>query len=178
LPVNLVPFDPNTHYENSIYADTNLLCYSRDRLSLKYQDACRILGNLINQNVVIYISNLVIDEMWWAFLRKWYLQTTGNELYVRDIKADPTILSRFSSLFRTLTRKTLRLPNIRFLSSQPSPIVIINEALNLLATEEIAPRDCFHLAYAMGHGVVGFVTSDSDFDNLELPHYNLTIYKY
>jgi len=50
--------------------------------------------------------------------------------------------------------------------------------LAYLAAHNLTPRDSFHLALADLSGARGFITSDSDFDNLAVPDVNLVVYKY
>jgi len=178
VPVNLVNFDQSTHYVNTVYADANFVWFIRDRLASKYTTAATILGNLIVQRIQIFISCLVIDELWYSLIRGWYRRFEGKRLSTQDIKTDPSILSRYSYHIGRNTLKVLKIPNLEILPRQQSPRGIIDQAMNIYASENLMPRDSFHLAYVMAHGIKGFITSDPDFDNLQLPTYDLTIYKY
>jgi len=178
LPVNLVTFNQGIHFVNSVYVDANLICYARNRLSQKYRVASQVLGELIVQKVTIFISHLVLDEIWWALLRVWYRGATGNNLYPTTVKSNPGILNSFAPLIRRNTLKTVRLPNVFILPTVLDSIQIILAATDIFSTEGLMPRDCFHLAFVKSHNIMGFVTSDTDFDHLTLPNYNLTVYKY
>jgi len=177
LPVSLVDFSSNTDYVDSVYADANLFCYARTRNSPYYTKAAKILGSLIIQDVPLYISHLVIDEVWWAFLRAWYRSSTGSNLTAQICKRNPSIFKRFSNLLERNTDKILNFPNLNMVSSE-RPKDVIQNAKRLYLSENLMPRDSFHLAFAITNGIRGFITSDRDFDNLTLPNYNLTIYKY
>ncbi len=177
MPVTLVNCDNTTHYVYPVYADANFICYSRDRHSLKYPSSRIILANLIIQQVPIFISDLVVDEVWWAFIRGWYRKTTGNNLHSHMVKDDPSILARFYVLIERNTRKIFNIPRLMMVP-QEIPGDITNMALNIFRTENLMPRDCFHLAYAITHEMQGFITSDQDFDNLLLPDYHITLYKF
>lgn len=178
MPINLVNFNQDIAFTNTVYADANLLWFARDRLSSKYPTAAIILGNLIVQQIRIFISNLVIDEIWWALLRGWYRQYKGTRLTARLAKDNPSILPRFSELIRRNTRKILRIPNMVVLPRREDPVTIIQTAVDIYNSQGLMPRDCFHLAYVMTHGISGFITSNGDFDTLNLPNYNLTVYKF
>lgn len=178
MPVSLTNITPNTTFTNSLYADANLFCFARNRLSPKYNQARRILAALIIQGVNIFISNLVIDEMWWALLRVWHRNVTGTNLYPNDYRDNNSILNPYRNLIQRNTDKTLRLPNVSVLPVQQTTINVINEANNLFQTENLMPRDCFHLAFAVVSNASGFITSDNSFDNLLLPNYQLTVFKY
>ena len=51
-------------------------------------------------------------------------------------------------------------------------------ALEHLVQHWLPPRDAFHLALVRLSGAQGFITADDDFDHLQIPLLNLTIYKY
>jgi predicted nucleic acid-binding protein len=99
------------------------------------------------------------------------------------MKKNPTAfkacVQKYSDYYKRLTQKILDFPNTFFLPyNLITSDIIIKQALDVFLTERISPRDSFHLSYALCHGISGFITSDSDFDNLSLPHHNITIYKY
>ena len=93
-------------------------------------------------------------------------------------KNDPSILSRYFSLIKRNTEKLLRFPNITILPTKQPSVSIIQEAIDIYGSENLMPRDCFHLAFAKSHNITGFITSDHDFNNLTLPDYDLTVYMY
>jgi len=178
LTINYVNISQGISYSNPIYGDANLFCYSRNRLSPKYEIARIILADLIIQKVSLCISNLVVDEMWWALLRVWHRNNTKKKLTPTKAKNDPSILSRYFSLIKRNTEKLLRFPNITILPTKQPSVSIIQEAIDIYGSENLMPRDCFHLAFAKSHNITGFITSDHDFNNLTLPDYDLTVYMY
>ena len=178
MPVSLLNVSKDTVYTETVYADANLFIFSRDSLSSNYQVAASALGDLISQNVGIFISNLVIDEMWWGLLRVGYRKDTGNTLYGHTIKNNPLILRTYSSLIERATDETLSIPNIQLLPQNQVPTTVLQEAKSIYMDETLAPRDCFHLALVKIHNIGGFITSDSDFDNLSFDNYDLAVYKY
>lgn len=178
MPVSLVNITPTTIYPNSVYLDANLLCYARNRLSPFYQTAVNILGDLVVQKVNIFLSNLVIDEFWWALLRVFHTNTTSLNLYPSDFKSNRSILNPYKYLIDRATQKVLRIPKVNILPTHHAANTVIQTANRLLMTEELMPRDVFHLAFTIAGNIPGFVTSDSDFDNLNLNQYNLTVFKY
>ena len=175
MATTTVNFSPNTQYTNSVYIDSNLLVYSRNRISTKYREAVALLGNLITQNVTLYISNLVIDEVWYALLMGWHRARTGQNL---NFKRNPAIIQIYKYLIERATDKFLNLPNIQIVSSPANKKQFIQNVREYLFSENLAPRDGFHLALTIENNISGFVTSDSDFDLLSLPNHNLTVYKY
>lgn len=177
MPVTIVNFNHGNLFVNSVYADANLLCYARNRLSPYYKTATTIIGDLIVQKVPLFVSHLVIDEVWWAFLRAWYRYRTGTVLTSQKYKNNPSILGRFSKLLERNTNKILSLPNVK-MASAAQPLDVVQIARDIFTSESLMPRDCFHLAFVMANNIEGFVTSDRDFDNLNLPNYPLTVYRY
>ncbi len=161
-----------------MYLDANVLCFARDRASQKYQTARVIIGELLIQQVNIFKSDLVLDEVGWALLKGWYKADTGNELYPRSIKNDHTILPRYYRKLKLNTTKILRTPNLKILPSNGLSKNRITTTLNFLTSNNnLMPRDAFHLAFASLYNIEGFITSERDFDNLNSP-LNLTLYKY
>ncbi len=178
MAVTSVNINQNTTYANSVYLDANLLCYARNRLSPNYRLAVSILGSLVVQRVNIFISNLVIDEMWWASLRAFHRNHTGLLLKPRQFKSNPSILNPYKNLIYRITEKVLRLPQVHVLPVHKTSVNVIQVANRLFKAENLMPRDCFHLAFIVANNIRGLITSDSDFDNLNLNQYNLTVFKY
>jgi len=180
LPISKVTFQKGIGitFVGSVYLDSNVLSYARDRKSQKYQEASTIIGELLAQQVNIFISDLVIDEVWWTLLRAWYKADTRNKLRADKIKKDPTILPRYYVGLIDNTNKIFNLPHLNILPFSSLPKDRIIRALDLITSyNNLMPRDSFHLALVNLYNVEGFVTSDNDFDNLSIP-FNLMLYKY
>jgi len=178
LPINLVNFSPGTQYTNSVYLDSNLLIYCRNRNSSKYREAVTVLGNLIRQQVNLCVSNLVIDELWCVLLRGWHRAHTGNNLTVGRFKRNPAIIQNYKYLIERTTDKILHLPNIQIVASPVNKQKFVKKVMTTLFSENLTPRDGFHLGHTIANNIQGFVTSDGDFDSLNLQGYNLTVFKY
>jgi len=178
LPIDIVSYSEDTHYLNSVYVDSNLIINCRNRKADKYNEAVMLLGSLICQNINLYISNLVIDEVWWILLRAWYQQRTGRKLNQKILKQNPSIVQYYSSLLEVVTTKILRFPNIYIVENIQNGKDFIHDVLSIFVVEQLGPRDSFHLGLTIAHNIQGFATCDEDFDNLNLPNYNLTVYKY
>ncbi len=121
---------------------------------------------------------LVIDEVWWALLRVHYNNTTNSKLTSNKFKTNRSILNPYKYYIDRLTQKVLKIPQVNILPTPHIANTVIQTANRLFITEELMPRDCFHLAFVVENNISGFITSDSDFDNLNLNHYNLTVFKY
>jgi predicted nucleic acid-binding protein len=178
LPVTIIHFTPgSTTLPPSVYIDSNIIVYARNRSAPQYAIASQLLGELIVQGSNIYVSNLVLDEVWCTFLRLWHRARTGNRLNPNLIKQNPTILSTYTPHLILLNRKLLRIPNINFLRSTTPHTNLISLAMNLIDQEHILPRDSFHLALSLSNNIDGFITNDHDFDHLSIPGHNLTLVK-
>lgn len=178
MPINVVNFQQGLHFVNSVYLDSNVLGFARDRKSQKYHAARIIIGELLAQRINIFVSDLVIDEVWWTLLGSWYKADTQGKLTKEKIRNDPTILPKYYRRLKLNTTKILGLPNLIILPFRNLPRDRIIEALNFFTSHNnLMPRDSFHLALAELYNIDGFITSDSDFNNLNIP-FNLILYKY
>jgi len=178
LPVTVVNFSPTTDFVDTVYVDTNLIINARNRASTTYKQAASLFGYLISQGTNLFISSLVIDEIWWSTLRILYRNFTGTDLNHYYLKRHPAIIGRYSPLIKKTTTKVLRLPNVQMVGYDPNNVGFINNTLDIFTSEQLAPRDSFHLGLTMACNIQGFATGDGDFDNLTLPGYDLTVYKY
>jgi len=162
-----------------VYLDANVLISRFFRNHAKYAAAMHILFELFAQQVEICISTLVIDEVWWGLLGEWYFADTNTKITTKKIRNNPDILGRYHNRFQDITSNMLSWLNIKLLPTDSiNAKETVERALDFLTQENIQPRDSFHLALATLSNVTGFVTSDSDFDNIVLPEADLTIYKY
>lgn len=178
MPISVIQFHRGISLVNSIYLDSNVLIFARDRKSVKYRQASTILGELFSQNVQIYISDLVVDEFWYNLLGAWYKNDTGNALQPHLIKQDPSILPSYYRKFKINTTKIFKFPNLNIVPLNSISTTRIQRALELLTSNNnLLPRDTFHLTLVNLYNIEGFITSDSDFDSINIP-FNFTLYKY
>lgn len=178
MPVHIVNYGRSTLFKSSIYLDTNLLICAINQTSHKYTQAASLLGDLFAQNITLSITHLVIDEYLWALLRAHYRNDTGSPLDPQLLKQNPTIISKYYHIISTPLITLLGKSNLSIVSDNGLTRDITDEALKLMKNELLMPRDAFHLAFIIKLNIPGVVTSDPDFDNLKIPYYNLTIYKY
>lgn len=178
MPINIVNYLPGTTFVNSVYLDANLLVSARDRRSQRYNSATRLLGDLFSDGVNLFITNLVIDEYIWALLRAYYRRDNNNILYSHTIKANPQILLQYHWRIASGVRKILNFPRLTVASNLVPSREIIVKSINLMRTQLLSPRDAFHLAFIIKLNIGGIVTSDGDFENLNIRCKKLTIYKY
>jgi len=69
MPATLIQVDANTSFPSSIYIDSNLIIYATDRLSPVYPEAASIIAELISQRTKVFLSSLVLDEVWYILTK-------------------------------------------------------------------------------------------------------------
>ena len=178
MPSTVVHYGPGIHFVNRIYLDANFLAAARDRSSLKYLAASQLLADLLSSQKILFVSNLVIDELCWALLRAYYRRDYNRILSPQMVKRDPTIISQYHNGLASLIVSILSFQGLVVASDQVSPREIVEEAISLMGSELLMPRDSFHLAFITKLAIEGLVTEDRDFDNVNIPSRNLTIYKF
>lgn len=177
MPVTIVNYGSGIQFVNSVYLDSNLLIYARDKNSIKYRIASLVLADLFSSRSNLFITNLVIDECVWTFLRAYYRIDTGKELKAKIIKNNPSIISKYHWRIASNVKKIINLPRLTIGSNLVPSENIIKKAMNLMKTQLLMPRDAFHLSFIINLNLQGVVTSNGDFDNLNLRK-NLIVYKY
>jgi len=179
MPIQVVTYTSGTTIVSLVYFVLNLLFYSLFTKRVNFLKARNLLSELFAQQVEIFISILMVDEVWWGLLGEWYYADTTTRITTKKIKNNPSILSTYHHRFQGITSNMLSWANTTFL---PTDTIrarsTIQCALSFLTQESVRPRDSFHLALATLSNAAGFITSDSDFDNITLSGKNLTIYKY
>ena len=179
MPVYIENYTRGMTINSPVYLDANFTISCHLSSHPKYIPATSLLFDLFAQQAEIYISTLTVDEMWWGLLCGWHDAATNTKITARKIKSNPSILNNYHALLQNVTSGILNWTNTTFL---PTNVInasnTIQHALDFLTQQNIQPRDSFHLALATLSNAAGFVTSDSDFDNITLPKTNLTRYKY
>lgn len=177
MPLVVTQFAPRVavSFPPRAYLDTNFIVTARDAAAFKYQAASACLGELIVQNVQLNLSALVFDELWWAYLRKSFNLLTGSDLTPQKYKASPAIIRPHWQPVQVVMGIIRGWGGFNEL---PTPPGVVDLAEALMDTNNLLPRDAFHLALVLHHGIESFVTLDSDFDNVQLPAgANLTLIK-
>jgi predicted nucleic acid-binding protein len=178
MPATIVDYSSGIQFVSSVYLDSNLLIYARDRGSIKYRIASLVLADLFSSRTNLFITNLVIDECAWAFLRAYYrIDNSGQILKPSIIKKNPYIIAKYHWRIASNIKKILNLPRLTIGSNLVPSENIIKQAINLMKTQLLMPRDAFHLSFIINLNLQGVVTSNGDFDNLNLRK-NLIVYKY
>ncbi len=96
---------------------------------------------MANGRIRACTSTLTWDEVVWVVRRVFDVETAGRQ-----------------------GRMLLELPNLTMISVDRS---ILSGAQDLVNRYGLKPRDCIHASSAQKAGAVGFVSYDSDFDNIK-----------
>jgi|GEM_PF-6206190 len=163
MPANLIQVDANTSFPFSVYIDSNLILYATDRLSPVYPEAASIVAELIGQKTKVFLSSLVVDEVWYKLTKSTTAANRGFGLTKED--AIQTVESYLNLGFE--------------------PAGMDSKSLTDLATEifRLTPgfkaRDSFHLACAIFNKIEGFITSDNGIaKRYTMLNFPISIYKY
>lgn len=179
MPSNVVNYTHGTPLSNNVYLDANFLIHAWNLQSPKYTPARDLLADLLASRSNLFITNLVIDEICWTLLRVYYKRDNrGQSLDAQTFKHNHSIIQKYHPDMSSEINKILQFQRLTMASGLVDSKEIIREAMNLMLSEWLLPRDAFHLAFIIKLNIEGFITADSDFDNLNLPRNNLTIYKY
>jgi len=177
VPVTLINYVAGMQFVDSVYLDSNLLVYARDRGSIKYRIASLLLADLFTNRTNLIITDLVIDEIAWAFLKVYYRMDNRKELKYSILKKNPYIIGKYHWRISSNIKKILNFPRLTIASDLVPSMNIVKKAINLMKTQLLMPRDAFHLAFIINLNLGGIITSNGDFDNLNMRK-NLIVYKY
>ena len=178
MPITVMNYGVGISFVNSVYLDANLLVSARDRKSQRYKSAASLLADLFSQKVNLFITNLVIDEYIWAILRAYYRIDNGKDLRPRTIKDHPQIITKYHWRIAAGIKKIMNFQRLTLASNLIPSREIIEKAISLMRSQLLMPRDAFHLAFIIKLNIDGIVTSDGDFDSINIRGKNLTIYKF
>lgn len=130
------------------YLDANFLVFLQDSSSAFYPQAAKILQNLIDEKIVLFVSSLVLDEFLMGSLR---LSGKG----IKDMKSN----------LRLGLKSIFKLPNFN-LTTLPSDPEKHLKVINLMAKWHLKPRDAYHLFIMLENRIKYLATFDHDFDSV------------
>jgi len=140
MSVMVVHFTPGMKLPESLYVDSNVLVAFIDRHHPHHSQAGRLLIEAMTVGSNIYISTLVLDEVWYVLMRCWHKQELGINL---DSKKKEHI-QWYGTGVEPLTHDMLRLLKATLLPLPGQNASSIMEcALRFLVEEHLGPRDCY-----------------------------------
>jgi predicted nucleic acid-binding protein len=153
---------------DSVYLDASLLVDARASSARHHRPAAIVFGELLRGaalgRVRLYISPLVVDELWWALARVLYEDAHGRGAFARltDKASKTAVFSTYAADLAASTSLLTQQSLISVVDVRPADIRV---ALGYVtrAADNLRPRDAFHLAIIDRLGIAGIVSSDRDF---------------
>lgn len=128
------------------YLDSNVLMYWQNDAAPQHKEALRIIERLEKDEIIPYVSPLVIDE---------YIHTMMVEARV----------NKFRNLYEVAKKALndlLALPLLAIITA-PTDVPSQKQMLMLMETYSLRPRDAYHLLTMLANDIDGFATFDTDF---------------
>jgi predicted nucleic acid-binding protein len=132
------PLFPDLVLPESLYLDSNVLIAFFDKNHQSHLNASQLLLETKASNVNIYISSLVLDEVWYVLMRSWQRQ----ELDINFNSKNKAHLQLYGTCLERITNDILKLLQAQLLPLETQKSSdIVKFALKLLVEEHLAPRD-------------------------------------
>lgn len=109
------------------------------------------------------MSNLGLDEIWYALLKIMVMRDFGREGWLDALNKDKDIVKRYMADIEEITHELLEIPNLVLVE-----VTIENSlnALNIMKEHGLFPRDAIHASAAISSGVGTIITTDPDFTKI------------
>ncbi len=131
-------------------------------------NAKRLMTKLVSRKVNIYISLLILSEMWFVLTRNLYelVQGKGTWRYVED---KGTIFEQFSSDLVIYTRKLFNIPRLKLIPIKDHKRIAEN-ALDNIKNYSLYPNDALHISTTQSENISCIVTNDRHFRQIHVPN--------
>lgn len=131
---------------------------------VKYHSACAgFVERLEEGNILSIVSNLALDEVWYALLRVNLINDFEREWH-NKLRNEPEIINKYVPLLRRTTADILMLSTVIVVEI---PTEATLKALEAIERYYLLPRDAIHLSSALSLGVHNIVTTDPDFNRVD-----------
>jgi predicted nucleic acid-binding protein len=157
MPANIFNFD--AELPEVIYWDSSFIVnFCVD--GVKYHSACaEFVKRLEEENILSIVSNLALDEVWYALLRVNLINDFEQEWHEK-LRNEPEIINKYVPILRRATADILMLSNVIVVEI---PTEATLKALDFIERYHLLPRDAIHLSTALSLGVHNIVTTNPDF---------------
>lgn len=161
MPANILKFD--AALPEVIYWDSSFIVnFCVD--GVKHHSACAgFVKRLGEGNILSIVSNLALDEVWYALLRVNLINDFGQEWH-KMLRKEPEIINKYVPILRRATADILMLSNVIVVEI---PTEATLKALDFIERYHFLPRDAIHLSTALSLGVHNIVTTDPDFNRVD-----------
>lgn len=130
----------------------------------KYHEQCsKFIRRLHKENVPLMISNLTLDEVWYALIKVSLIKNFGDKWYVK-LYAEPHIIQEHVPLIRQVMWDISLQQNMILVEVKTEMTL---HAIDFIEKYSLLPRDAIHLSTMLGLGVKNIITTDVDFARAE-----------
>ncbi len=131
------------------YLDANILLYYSIASSQQHPSTLELVEKLLNNEVELYISSLVLDEFIHGLLR-----VLRKDKHMHSFET-------MSASFRSI----LQFPQLKIVNPPVDPASQLH-ILTYMKDYSLKPRDAYHLLTIRHHGISYFATFDTDFEKV------------
>ncbi len=136
--------------------------------SAKFHQQCReYSAKLKAQQTVLLLSNLGLDEIWFALLKILTIeelhqmgQKNPEDKWFHYLKENPDVTKKFTSKLEEYTLIILQIANLALVEISKDQTL---HGLTLIKDYGLLPRDAIHGAAALLSGAGAIITTDHDF---------------
>ena len=134
-------------------------------LNSKYYNECKIFSEKLKANrTLLVMSNLGLDEIWYALLKIFAIKDYGEKGWQSKLKKDKEVVKEYTKDIEEYTLNLLEIPNLVLITITVDHTLL---ALDLMRKYGVFPRDGIHAAAAINMGVNNIITTDPDFINID-----------
>jgi len=119
---------------------------------------------LQEKGTLLVLSNLGLDEIWFALLKVFAIRDYGLRGWYGKLKENPGIIKGYTEDIEKATTKILELPRLFMVEITPEMVL---GALELMKSYGLFPRDAIHAYVAIASGINTIITTDADFARVE-----------
>ena len=156
---------------SKVYLDANFLFHCRIASGKFYKVANALLSAfMIKRGCTLNVSTLALDEVW-----KKTPDVVAGRRVINNKHDWATNMPHFRSNLKSFIDFINRHKNSGKLNVIGVPANVTDDAHDIMVNTPIMPRDAFHVATALHHGIPDIVSRDKDLTNVNR---NITVHMY
>jgi len=138
---------------------------SQKKEYILHLNAKKLMTKLVNEEVNIYISLIILSEVWFALTRNLYESTHGKDTW-KYVENKGSIFHQFLPELRSYTRKLFKeIPELKFIPSKDQKKIVEN-ALDNIENYSLYPNDALHISTAQSEKILCVITNDKHFNQV------------
>lgn len=129
-----------------------------------HNEAKEYSRRLKEKGTILILSNLGLDEIWFALLKAFAIRDHGPKKGFRKLTEDPETVKKYSKDIEKATTAILELPHLFMVE------ITFERSLGSLEFVKkygLLPRDALHAYTALAAGINTIITTDADFARVE-----------